>query len=111
MDTVLSQEVLKMRSIPWQTPHTYDKDGKLVLTESGQEWLDKAVKKREKLAEEIRAEAGESSFRVEDSIRKMWVKDQLVDEGVKEYFHKADNASDMSYRRHPEDVVWKSLFQ
>ena len=37
--------------------------------ESGQEWLGKAVKKREKLAEQIRAEFGEGSSRVEDAIR------------------------------------------
>ena len=43
-------------------PHCVDKDGKLLLSEVGQEWLDKAVRRREKLAEEVRADAGESSF-------------------------------------------------
>ena len=50
-------DVQKMRLIPWQTPHTFDDAGKLRLTETGREWYEKAVKKREKLAVEVRAEA------------------------------------------------------
>ena len=33
----VEQEVLRMRQIPWQTPHCVDKDGKLLLSETGQE--------------------------------------------------------------------------
>ena len=78
----VEQEVLLMRRIPWQTPHCVDKDGKLLLSETGQEWLDKAVRRREKLAEEVRSDVGESSFFVEAPIRRMWIKAQELDEGL-----------------------------
>ena len=47
----VEEDVLHMRRIPWQTPHCVEKDGKLLLSETRQEWLDKAVRRREKLAE------------------------------------------------------------
>ena len=99
----LEQEVLQMRRIPWQTPHTFEKQGKLILSDTGQEWLDKAVKQRETLAEEVRAEAGESSFIVELPIRKMWVKEQELDAGLAEWFKAAEDETDHHFRRHPED--------
>ena len=99
----VEQEVLSMRRIPWQTPHSFDKEGKLVLTETGQEWLDKVVKRREKLAEEVRAESGESSFLVEAPIRRMWVKDQELDKELLGWFKAADDEVDQAFRRHPVD--------
>ena len=88
-----------MRKIPWQTPHCVEKDGKLLLSEVGQEWLDKAVRRREKLAEEVRAEAGECSFTVEAPIRKMWAKAQESDDGLTAWFKEADDESNHLSRR------------
>ena len=98
-----------MRQIPWQTPHCVEKDGKLLLSEAGQEWLDKAVRKREKLAEQVRAQAGESSFVVEAPIRRMWVKAQELDEGLAEWYTKADDEADHRFRRHPSDGCLEKL--
>ena len=88
--TSVDQEVLQMRRVPWMTPHCVDMDGRLLLSEVGQEWLDKAVQRREKLAEEVRAEAGESSFVVEAPIRKMWIKAQELDYGLATWFKEAE---------------------
>ena len=92
-----------MRRIPWQTPHCVDKDGKLLLSETGQEWLDKAVRWREKLAEEVRADAGESSFFVEAPIRRMWIKAQELGDGLTACFKEAEDESNHLSRRHPSD--------
>ena len=92
-----------MRKIPWQTPHCVERDGKLLLSEQGQEWLDQAVRRREKLAEEVRAQAGECSFVVEAPIRRMWAKAQESDEGLATWFKEADDESNHLSRRCPSD--------
>ena len=97
----VEQEVLQMRKIPWQTPHCVEKDGKLLLSEQGQGWLDQAVRRREKLAEEVRAQAGECSFVVEAPIRRMWAKAQESDEGLATWFKEADDESNHLSRRCP----------
>ena len=98
-----------MRRIPWQTPHCVDKDGKLLLSETGQEWLDKAVRRREKLAGEVRSDVGESSFFVEAPIRRMWIKAQELDEGLAAWFKEADDESNLISRRHPSDGCLERL--
>ena len=105
----VEQEVPQMRRIPWQTPHCVDKDGKLLLSETGQEWLDKAVRRREKLAEEVRADAGESSFFVEAPIRKMWIEAQELDDGLAAWFKEADDEANHLSRRHPSDGCLKKV--
>ena len=105
----VEQDILLMRRIPWQTPHCVDKDGKLLLSETGQEWLDKAVRRREKLAEEVRSDIGESSFFVEPPIRRMWIKAQELDEGLAGWFKEADDESSPLSRRHPSDGCLERL--
>ena len=66
----------KLRRVPWQTPHTFSEDGELQLTEAAEGWLKKAMKERKTLAEEAKAEAGESDFAVDESLRAKWLIDQ-----------------------------------
>ena len=63
--------------MPWGTPHTFDKDGKLELTPAAKGWLDEAIKQRGSLVEEAQAEAGDSKFKIEDSLRKRLVEAQV----------------------------------
>ena len=71
--------VAEMGSRVWQTPHTYEEDGRLKLDARAAEWLKAACRKREKLADEARAEAGESRFAVAPTVRSAWLKDQDTD--------------------------------
>ena len=86
-----------------------DKDGKLLLTETGQEWLDKAVRRREKLAEEVRSDVGESSFFVEAPIRRIWAKAQGLDGELAVWFKQADDEPNHLFRRHPSDGCLEKL--
>ena len=81
----------------------------MVLSEAGQEWLDRATKKREKLAEEVRAEAGEGSFVVETPIRRMWAKAQELDGELAAWFKAADDDADLQFRRSPADGCLERL--
>ena len=105
----IEQEILRMRQVPWQTPHCFEQDGRLLLSETGQEWLDKAVRRRERLAEEVRADAGVSSFLVEAPIRRMWVKAQELDDGLAGWLKEADDESNLLSRRHPSDGCLERL--
>ncbi len=51
------------KAVPWQTSHCVDKDGLLLMDEAAQKW-DAKSREREGLVEELRADAGESKFRV-----------------------------------------------
>jgi len=57
------------RKRPWETPHALGDDGKLEMDPAARKWLDEATRKREELAEEARAEAGESDFHVNTTLR------------------------------------------
>ena len=69
-------QVHKLRRVPWHTPHTFTEDGELKLTEAAEGWLKKAMKERKTLAEEAKADAGESDFEVDGNLRSKWLVDQ-----------------------------------
>ena len=75
----------KLRRVPWQTPHTFSEDGELQLTEAAEGWLKKAMKERKTLAEEAKAEAGESDFEVDGSLRAKWLIDQEKMEEIRRW--------------------------
>ena len=60
------------RRVPWRTPHTYEQDGKLKLTEQAEEWLAKETERRERLVEEVRDAADQGNFEVKTPLRAKW---------------------------------------
>ena len=99
-----TQKVDKMRRIPWQTPHTFDKEGKLLMDSEAERWLRKATAKREKLAEEVRAEADPKTVATEISsnIRREWIARQKDGDQLKVLFEHAAAGRD-GYRLNPDD--------
>ena len=59
--------------IPWQTPFTYGEGKEICLEPMAKEWLQKEVRRREGLVEEMKAEAGESRFAVKQTLRGKWL--------------------------------------
>ena len=57
-----NQVVMELRRVPWQTPHTYTREGELHLTEEGESWMRRVMRKRASLADDAKAEAGVSEF-------------------------------------------------
>ncbi len=70
------------KAVPWQTPHCVDKDGQLLMDEAAQKWLGAKGREREGLVEELRADAGESKFRVQPGLRAQWLVAQAADSHI-----------------------------
>ena len=95
----------KARRIPWQTPHTFEQDGKLKLTKAAEDWFATAVKERNQLAEEVRAEAGESQFRVAQGLRAKWLDDQSKQRDLQGWLERDPEA----FRKSPADGLIERL--
>ena len=97
---------LSASKIPWQTPFTYGEGGEIRLEPMAKEWLQREVQKREGLAEEMRAEAGESRFAVKQTLRGKW----LLARGSE--LKKLASGGDVSFRCAPTDgLVEKRLVE
>ena len=92
------------KEIRWQTPHCFEKDGKLLMDPEARKWLTAQTREREELAEEVRAEAGESRFRVQRTLRAQWMLAQAVDTEVQDLVREENNKSG-AYRKSPDDLL------
>eukprot|EP00969_Alexandrium_andersonii_P188865 8345778-Alexandrium_andersonii.AAC.1 len=71
-----------LRRVPWQTPHTYEVDGELRLTDAARGWLEKERLARGRLADEARAAAGMSDLKATEAPRARMAAAQKVDPSV-----------------------------
>ena len=92
--------------LPDQTPHTFEEDGRLKLDEFGKDWAQESMKKRAEFAEKARAEAGESEFEIDESIRCTWYADQESDHSLDSIREKIKESSEQTeFRYNPTDWV------
>ena len=91
------------KAAPWETPHCVDKDGRLLMDEAAQKWLDAKSREREGLVEELRADAGESKFRVQPCLRAQWLLAQAADSDIQKLVQ--GDEADKNYRKSPEDCL------
>ena len=76
-------------------------EGNLEMEPAAKKWLDEATKKREVLAEEARAEAGESDFQVNKTLRETWAEEQKKSEYIQSL------AAKPGFRRADDELVEK----
>ena len=89
------------RAKPWDTPHAFGDEGGLELEPAARRWLEEAAQKREELAEEARAQAGESDFRVNRTLRETWAEEQKKSEYIQSL------ASKPGFRRAEDGLIEK----
>ena len=77
-------KVMELRRVPWQTPHTYTRDGELHLTEECEQWMHRAMRERASLADDAKAEAGVSELQVAAGARGRMLLDQIRDPGIQD---------------------------
>ncbi len=65
-------------------------------------WLFARTREREELAEEVCAEAGESRFRVQRTLRTQWMLAQASDAEVQDLVREENNKGG-NYRKSPDD--------
>ena len=64
-------------------------------------WYDKNSSKRMQIADEIRADAGESEFGIAESVRVAWIPDQRADPAIRHHFDQPGNG----FRVAPDGVL------
>ena len=74
-------KVMELRRVPWQTPHTYTRDGELHLTEEGEQWMHRVMRGWASLADDAKAEAGVSELQAAAGVRGRRLLGQIRDPG------------------------------
>ena len=64
-------------------------------------WYDRNCENREQIAEEVRADAGESEFGIAESLRLSWIPDQRADPAIRQHFDQPGNG----FRVAPDGVL------